>query len=178
MGRVSHVWLLFYCFITPSAISLMLTYLIVIKPYRIERDNFLDTTCSVTRHTKYGVYACTYSCGKSCTGNSKFPCVAITVKIRDKDNRTKESSLFLHHEKRTCSVYECGASVRETTEKVRKRLQQWPIGRQAPCVYNRTDDTQTKEKRQFSPIPAFNALFWSLWGTILGVIGLVAIHTY
>ena len=154
---------------------LPLTVDLVIKPYRLERDHFLDTTCRVTRHTEHGFHPCTYSCGRYCTRDSKFLCVAITVEIRDKDNRTKESVLFLHRrgKQRTCSIYECGASVRKTTETVRKRLQQWPIGRQAPCVYNRLDHTQTKEKRKLSPIQAFNALFWPLWASIAGMVGLV-----
>ena len=151
--------------------------ILVIKPYRFDRD-FLDTTCRVTRHTEYAFHPCTYSCGEDCTRDSKFPCVAITVEIRGKDNRTKESVLFLHHrgKQRTCSVYACGASVRKTTETVRKTLQQWPIGRQAPCVYNRLDHTQTKEKRRYSTIQAFNALFWPLWGIIACILGLVGLY--
>ena len=156
--------------------SLGLIATFVIKPYRFDRD-FLDTTCRVTRHTEHGFHPCTYSCGEKCTRDSKFPCVAITVEIRDKDNRTKESVLFLHHDgkQRTCSVYECGPSVRATTETVRKTLQQWPVGRQAPCVYNTLDHTQTKENRQFSTIQAFNALFWPLWFTIASIMGFVSL---
>ena len=166
-------------FTIPFVITLSVTATVVIKPYRFERDHFLDTTCNVTRHTEYGFHSCTYRCGRTCKRYSKFPCVVITVEIRDKDNRTKESSLAIHHgEERTCSVYGCGASVRKTTEEIRKTLQQWPIGRQAPCIYNRLNHTQTRERRLFSPSQAFNALFWPLWGTIVAVMTVVMCLSY
>ena len=158
-------------------IILFFTGTFVMKPYRFERDHYLDTHCKVVRHVSDGFSDCEYGCGapRGCRRPSKFPCVVITVEVRDMFNRTKESTLFLEFvpsESPRCSIYDCRESVSKSTEKVSKRLQQWPIGRQAPCVYG-THNNKTLDRRQYSTFQAFNALLWPLWGIFF--IGLVMI---
>ena len=140
----------------------------------METIDYASGTCLVENKTVTHSEACTYDCGKHCTGSSTYPCVQMWVKIQDTD---MTSVIYEHEVHRSnsdwgCAYYKCQQDAGKTYVQIEAWMDDITVGNNYTCLYDViTGNAIFRNHDTYSGV--LQSIIWPAVFMVLGVAGTV-----